>query len=105
MAQEKVCNHFATAVTSLSAGTQQLIPDFLARGASDGANRNVSEPHGVSKMRLRIAADPSRQTPCNSQDLRMAVWFILNGTWKSKMEIPGDKLVHHRTLVEERSVT
>jgi hypothetical protein len=25
---------------------------------------------------------------CNSQNQRMAVWFILNGTWESKMEIP-----------------
>jgi len=26
----------------------------------------------------------------NAKDQRTAVWFILNGTWKSKIEIPDE---------------
>ena len=33
--------------------------------------------------------DRSRRKERNSQDQRVAVWFILNWTGKSKMEIPA----------------
>jgi hypothetical protein len=39
---------------------------------------------------------------CSSQDQGMAVWLILNGTWKSKMEIPVKFCPPERTPASER---
>ena len=51
---------------------------------SDYPDRAAAPPCG--------GEDGSRREKCNSQDQGMAVWFILNGAWKSKTEIPAKTL-------------
>jgi N-acetylneuraminic acid mutarotase len=53
----------------------------LVPGTLEGVTGTVECPEGE---------DVSHREKCNSQDQRMAVWFILIGTRESKTEIPAD---------------
>ena len=54
---------------------------------ADGKQAVSASSDNTLKVWDLETGDRPQEEECNSQDQRMAVRFIMNGTWKSKMEI------------------